>query len=135
MEAGDVRSALKLGDLEIATLEAIWARGDADARALHQRFGDSRGISLSTVQSTLERLYRKKLLTREKVSHAYIYAPAETREAVMARLVDEALGRFNTKGNDSLLAAFSGLTASASSETLAALEQLVANAKAARDAE
>ena len=130
-----MKSALKLGDLEIATLEAIWARGEADARALHQRFGESRGITLSTVQSTLERLHRKGLLTREKVSHAYVYAPAESRENVMARLVDEALGRFDTKNNDGLLAAFTGIAASASSETLAALEQLVADAKAARDAE
>lgn len=127
-----MHGALKLGDLEIATLEVIWARGESDARALHERFGESRGISLSTVQSTLERLHRKGLLTREKVSHAYIYAPAETRENVMARLVDEALGRFSSKKNDGLLAAFAGLTASASSETLSALEQLVADAKKAK---
>ena len=124
--------SLKLGDLEIATLEAVWSRGDTDARRLHDLFGDSRGISLSTVQSTLERLVRKGLLTREKVSHAYVYAPAETRETVMARLVDEAIGRFNTKKKDSLLAAFAGLTASASPETLSALEQLVADAKQLR---
>jgi len=129
-----MQGPLKLGDLEIATLEAIWARGEAEARALHERFGESRGISLSTVQSTLERLHRKGLLTRHKVSHAYVYAPAETREKVMARLVDEALGRFQTQKNDGLLAAFAGLTATASSETLATLEQLVAEAKEAKRA-
>ncbi len=126
---------LKLGDLEVATLEAIWSRGEADAHALHKRFGASRGISLSTVQSTLERLYRKELLTREKVSHAYVYAPAESRETVMARLVDEALGRFSARKTDGLLAAFAGLTATATPETLAALEQLVAEARKAQSAE
>lgn len=130
-----MKTALKLGDLEIATLEAIWARGDSDARELHAHFGKSRSISLSTVQSTLERLHRKGLLTREKVSHAYIYAAAETREKVMARLVNEALDRFNTKKNDGLLAAFAGLTTSASAETLSALEQLVAQAREARRTE
>lgn len=124
---------LKLGDLEVATLEAIWSRGEADARALHERFGESRGISLSTVQSTLERLHRKGLLARDKVSHAYVYSPAESREAVMARLVDEALGRFRAKQNDGLLAAFAGLTATANTETLDALEKLVRDAKRARD--
>lgn len=130
-----MKSALKLGDLEIATLEAIWARGNADARDLHERFGESRGITLSTVQSTLERLHRKGLLTREKVSHAYVYAPAQTRETVTARLVDEALGRFSHRRGDGLLAAFAGLTASATPETLAALEQLVAEARKAQSAE
>ncbi|RIJ22487.1 BlaI/MecI/CopY family transcriptional regulator [Henriciella barbarensis] len=125
---------MKLGDLEVATLDAIWARDETDARALHAQIGEARGISLSTVQSTLERLYRKGLLTREKVSHAYIYSPAETRETVMARLVDEALGRFNSRSHDGLLAAFAGLTASATPETLDALEQLVRKARRAKGA-
>ena len=130
-----MKSALKLGDLEIATLEAIWAHGNTDARVLHERFGESRRISLSTVQSTLERLHRKGLLFREKVSHAYVYAPAQTRETVMARLVDEAVGRFSNRHSAGLLAAFAGLTASATPETLAALEQLVAEARKAQRTE
>jgi predicted transcriptional regulator len=128
-----VPTPLKLGDLEVATLEAIWSRGETDARALHHQIGEARGISLSTVQSTLERLHRKGLLLRGKVSHAYVYSPAETREAVMARLVDEAIGRFRAKSNDGLLAAFAGITATASAETLEALEQLVRDARQAKD--
>lgn len=130
--AGD---ALKLGPLEIASLEIIWARGETDARALHARLEASRAITLSTVQSTLERLYRKGLLRRDKVSHAYVYAAAEEHASVMARLVDEALAPFSARRSEGLLAAFAGLTASASDETLAALEQLVAEAKAAREGE
>ena len=129
-----MNSALKLGDLEIATLEAIWLKGEMDARAIHKQFSKSRGITLSTVQSTLERLYRKDLLTREKVSHAYVYGAAESRAKVMARLVDEALGRFSTRKSDGLLAAFAGLTETASAETLSALEKLVADARDSRDA-
>lgn len=125
-------SQLKLGYREIATLEAIWARGRMDAHSLHRSFRASRGISLSTVQSTLERLCRKGLLVREKVSHAYIYSQAESREAIMARLVDEALGRFPSKRNEGLLAAFAGITATANAETLEALEHLVREARQAR---
>ena len=124
---------LKLGDLEVATLEAVWSRGEADAHELHRHFSSSRGISLSTVQSTLERLHRKGLLARSKVSHAYVYFPAKSREAVMARLVDEALGRFRAKNHDGLLAAFAGITASANTETLEALEKMVREARLAKD--
>ena len=63
-------SELQLGDLEIAVLEEIWKSERGEARALHERLGKARGISLSTIQSTLERLYRKDLLTRERISHA-----------------------------------------------------------------
>ena len=130
---GRLGSQLTLGDLEVGTLEFIWSRGQADARELHHHFRPSRGISLSTVQSTLERLHRKGLLVRDKVSHAYVYSPAKSREALMARLVDEALGRFRAKNNDGLLAAFAGITASANAETLEALEKLVREARLAKD--
>ena len=51
----------------------------------------------------------------------------------MARLVDEALGRFRAKSDDGLLAAFAGITASATPETLDALEKLVREARLAKD--
>ncbi|MBN0002216.1 BlaI/MecI/CopY family transcriptional regulator, partial [Pseudomonas aeruginosa] len=45
-----------LGDLEIAVLEDIWRFGPSDTKAVYSRIGQSRSISLNTVQSTLERL-------------------------------------------------------------------------------
>ena len=41
------------------------------------------------MQSTLERLYRKKLLKRFKASHAFRYAPQVAREQLVAGLVNE----------------------------------------------
>lgn len=113
---------LQLGDLEIAVLEEIWKTGQGEARALHQRIGAERGNSLSTIQSTLERLHRKNLLTRERVSHAYVYTPQETREAVMARLIECALGRFTDGRGEGLLAAFSGFAEAATDPAI--LDQL-----------
>jgi Zn-dependent protease with chaperone function len=46
---------------------------------------------LNTVQSTLERLYKKELLHREKVSHAYIYTPKVLREELMAQAIGEVI--------------------------------------------
>lgn len=124
-------SALNLGDLEIAVLEQLWASGQMDARAMHQRVSSSRRISLSTVQSALERLYRKGLLVREKVSHAYVYAPRVARDEVMARLVEAALDRFDGRQADGLLAAFAGYAERADEVTLDRLERLIAERKAA----
>ncbi|MFW6027391.1 MAG: BlaI/MecI/CopY family transcriptional regulator [bacterium] len=121
---------LNLGDLEIATLEELWAAGELDARAVHARLGKARGISLSTVQSTLERLHRKGLLTRDKISHAYVYAAAVTRDQLMARLVDAALSRFQGGRAEGLLAAFADYAAAADARTLEELERLIAERKA-----
>src|SRR6266545_4001116 len=82
----------RLGDLETAVLEHVWAAGPCDVKAVHRTLGSRRGITLNTVQSTMERLFRKGLLVREKVSHAYVYSPRHTREAFvdLAARTDEA---------------------------------------------
>ncbi|MAK61599.1 MAG: penicillinase repressor [Ponticaulis sp.] len=123
---------LKLGDLEVATLEAVWSAGALDARQLHARIGAQRGISLQTVQSTLERLFKKSVLVREKVSHAYVYSPRLSREEVMAKLVSDTLSRFGDNRADGLLAAFSGLTETADEDVLATLEAMITERKAKR---
>jgi predicted transcriptional regulator len=44
-----------LGELELAVLERLWAEGTAEAKDVHRVIGEPRGITLSTIQSTLER--------------------------------------------------------------------------------
>ena len=67
-----------LGPLEHRVMEALWRRGEANVRDVHEEFGD--GIAYTTVMTTLDRLYKKGLLTRWKVGRAFQYAPAATRE-------------------------------------------------------
>lgn len=116
---------LKLGELEIAILEEIWRAGNGEARGLHTRIGAKRGNSLQTIQSTLERLHRKALLSRERVSHAYIYTPVQSREAVMARLIECSLNRFSTGHEGGLMAAFAGYAADTDPKMLDELEALI----------
>lgn len=95
----------QLGDLEVAALEHLWSKENLSAKDVYEAIGISRGISLNTVQSALERLYRKGLLERVKKSHAYRYRTAVRREQLVARLIGDVVGRF--QGDPSLaLAAF-----------------------------
>src|SRR5689334_7057641 len=55
MSKGPVRPPL-LGDLESAVMNHLWAGGDGDAKAVHEKLGKRLGITLNTVQSTLKRL-------------------------------------------------------------------------------
>lgn len=114
-----------LGELEIAVLEHLWAAGAMDAKCAHKDIGIQRGISLNTIQSTLERLYRKKLLRREKIRHAYVYAPAVQREELLTRLIGQVVNVFEGKNHD-LLSAFVDLAARADERSLDRLEQLIA---------
>ena len=54
---------LVLGELEKKVLLYFWRTESADAKRVHSYFRKSRGGSLNTIQSTLDRLYKKELLT------------------------------------------------------------------------
>lgn len=122
-----------LGDLEIAVLEDIWRHESSDAKTVHARVGRLRSISLNTVQSTLERLFRKGLLQRKKVSHAYEYSSAVSRQELMSRLVESAVRRVAGPQPDALLSAFVEIAARADDDQLRRLEELIARRRAKID--
>lgn len=95
-----------LGELEVAVCNALWDDGESDVRGMHERLGVPRGIASNTIQSALERLYRKGVLHRRKVSHAYIYAPAMSRAAFAAGVLDGVTAALGSGGTQPLLAAF-----------------------------
>ena len=54
-----------LGELETSVLEYLWDHAEVDVKDVHRDIGAGRGITVSTIQSTLERLHRKGLARRE----------------------------------------------------------------------
>lgn len=78
---------LRLGALETAVLNQLWELRELDAKQLHERLSSERDIALSTVQSTMERLCKKGLVERTKVSHAFRYRPLVEREGVLQRFI------------------------------------------------
>ena len=115
----------RLGELELAVLEHLWIEPDADVHETHVAVGKRRGISPNTLGSALERLYKKGLLLREKVSHAYRYRAALDRETFRARRVVEAGGGLRALGKSGLLAAFVDLVADSDDAALLELERLI----------
>ena len=71
-------SAVQLGPLERRLLEAVWERGDATVRELVE--GGDTNLAYTTLMTTLERLYKKNLLSRRAEGRAYRYTPRFTRE-------------------------------------------------------
>jgi predicted transcriptional regulator len=68
-----------LGPLEITLMEILWESGEGNVRDVIDRLG--RPLAYTTVMTTLDRLYKKGLLTRRKSERAFIYQSAMTREA------------------------------------------------------
>jgi predicted transcriptional regulator len=115
-----------LGDLEEAVLDLLWDAGEANVQETHYAVGRRRKISVNTVGSALERLYKKGLVSRTKVSHAYRYRAAVGRDELRARRVLEAAGGLPALAEKGVLAAFVDLVGESDDEALEQLEVLVA---------
>jgi BlaI family transcriptional regulator, penicillinase repressor len=82
-------SSSQLGPLEQRLLEALWQRGNATVRELLS--AGLQDLAYTTVMTTLDRLYKKGLLTRDAEGRAFRYAPRITREELHQQAAGEAL--------------------------------------------
>lgn len=77
----DVRTP-DLGTLEMTVMEQVWAAGaPVTARDIHDRLKGGRARAYTTVMTTMDRLHKKKLLTRTKSGLAWLYEARLTRDA------------------------------------------------------
>jgi predicted transcriptional regulator len=72
------------GPLEIRVLEALWSRGGpACVRDIQPRFP---GVAYTTLMTTLDRLFRKGTLRREKSGRAFFYSPKASRQQLISQI-------------------------------------------------
>jgi predicted transcriptional regulator len=122
---------MNLGELEKLVLEYFWQHDEADAKSVHSHFVSRRGGSLNTIQSTLDRLYKKGLLTRSKQGHAFQYRAALQRETFIGKLIKDVTSDFSRDG-DSLVSAFATLTDELDTKQLDKLEAMIRSQRESR---
>ena len=71
-----VLAASILGPLETQVMEVLWACGECRVREVMERL--DRNLAYTTIMSTLDRLFRKNLVSRRLCDRAYIYSPRIT---------------------------------------------------------
>ena len=79
-----------LGRLERTVMEEAWRRGRVSASDLHRASGGRNAYT--TWMTTLDRLYKKGLLAREKEGRAYLYTPRLTRAEFERGVAEDVLG-------------------------------------------
>lgn len=99
-----------LGELEKLILQYLWETEPADAKQVFAYFEKRRGGSLNTIQSTLNRLFKKGLLAREKQGHAFKYQSAVERDVFIGQLITNTLSDFGSSAENTLLETFSSLS-------------------------
>lgn len=85
----------KLTRLELRIMEALWSRGASSIREIQESFPERGRPAYTTVQTTVYRMERKKVLRRaKKISNAHIFEATISRHAAQGRLIDDLLGLF-----------------------------------------
>jgi len=115
-------SPSSLGPLEIQVMEVVWRYGESCVRDVVEKL-DNR-LAYTTVMTTLDRLFKKGLLDRDKSERAFVYrarmsseewerqragelvagfltGPQPSRELLLSSLVD-AVGHYDAMLLDSL---------------------------------
>lgn len=84
----------RLGELEAVVMDRLWAVGGAaTVREIFDHLVTQRSIAYTTVMSTMDNLFHKGFLTRERIGRAYRYHACASRAQYRARLMQDALGK------------------------------------------
>jgi predicted transcriptional regulator len=115
-----------LGKLERRVLDEAWRRDSLTVRDVYVAFDES--IAYTTLMTTLDRLYKKKLLERRKDGRAFIYSPALSRlefeHGIRADVVDGLVGH-GAEGIEPVLACIVDAVSDHDRELLDELERLI----------
>lgn len=114
-----------LGDLEQQVMELLWDDSPLSVRDVQRKIERGK-LAYTTIMTTLDRLYKKGLLARDKVGLAFVYRPALEREEYQRRVVEAAVTPLLEQGSSAVLAAFVDVAADLSDDNLKELEKLIA---------
>lgn len=116
---------LNLGELELRVLELLWRHPGLDAKQVRSDLSGQRTPSLSTIQSTLERLFRKNYVERVKQGHAYAYFATVTRGKLLGRMLGDVIQILHDGSMETILSSFVNAAAEMDESSLDALEQMI----------
>lgn len=85
----------KLTKLELQIMESLWSHGACSIREIQEFFPERKRPAYTTIQTTVYRMERKKVLQRiRKIGNAHIFEAIVSRHAAERRLINELLNLF-----------------------------------------
>ena len=119
-----------LGKLERQVMEETWRLGEVTVRDIHRAFEER--IAYTTLMTTLDRLFKKKLLERRKDGRAFLYSAVVSRDdldrGIKEDVVDGLLGN-GADGVEPVLACIVDTITARDRELLDELDRLVQEKK------
>jgi BlaI family transcriptional regulator, penicillinase repressor len=88
-----VTKDVQLGDLQLAIMRELWARGEATVADVHQALLDQRGLAPTTIATMLKKMEAKGVVRHRAEGRRFIYQPAVSQEAVTRSMVGDLTER------------------------------------------
>ena len=91
----ETMSSRKLSKFELQIMDALWSRGMASIREIHEAFPEKGRPAYTTIQTTVYRLEAKNAVRRvKKVGNFHVFEASISRDAVQRTLIDDLLALF-----------------------------------------
>jgi len=97
-----VRRSRPLPELEMEVMKILWQAEAATVGDVQEQLKPSRPLAYTTVMTVLDRLSRKRVVTRRKQGRGYLYRPTWSREDACELALDRLLADFFGNNPDAL---------------------------------
>ena len=112
----------RLGVLERQVMNVVWEAGEINVREACERLGAA--VAYTTVMTTMDRLFKKRLLARRKVGRAFVYGAAATRDQLEGAVASELVQSLLQQHGGEPLPLLSSLVDAVSDRDRALLDEL-----------
>lgn len=116
-----------LFDLESDVMEVLWSQGQTRllVRDVHKTLESNRDIAYTTVMTTMDRLWKKGVLDREREGKAYAYWPRLSRDEFYRQAAVQVLDSLLPEVSAPLLSSFVESIAESDAAHLDRLEDII----------
>jgi predicted transcriptional regulator len=99
-----IRRTRPLPELELEVMKILWSLEDGTVGDVQDRLRPTRPLAYTTVMTVLDRLTRKRAVTRRKRGRGYVYRPALSREVARELALERLLNDYFSDSPENLLA-------------------------------
>lgn len=117
------------GELQLQIMGVLWRAGEGTVEQVRAALPPRYRSAYNTVQTVLNRLAERGLLSRQREGHAMVYRPTLSEAEYLSRAIDQTLAGASSEARQVALAQLIG---SIDGKELATLKRLAKQAQSAR---
>jgi BlaI family transcriptional regulator, penicillinase repressor len=82
-----MEASYHLGDLQLAIMRVLWARGETTVADVHEALEPERGLALTTIATMLVKMEKKGVVDHRTEGRRFIYRPLVSEDKVRRSMV------------------------------------------------